>query len=429
MRIVLFLLVIISEIIPELLDRSSDIANSYEWDQIQNNYASALKKLNTNPKNINAFISLVGLFMTEARISGEHGHYFPGALNLINHALMLEPSEDERFMLISYKASVLLSQHQFSDALDAAQKAIRLNPRNAQTYGALVDAHVELGQYKQAVSAADKMVSMRPDLRSYSRVSYVRQIHGDIEGAIEAMKLAIQAGVPGQEDRSWAMLTLGELYEEIGKIAEARMIYSSILNERKNYPFAIGALAWLDLKDDELEKAESGFTKAAAIIPEVDFYIGLAQIIKIRSGVDYTDNKKYKEMLVTIQEMYEDDVVHGHDMDMSYVDLHLELTENLDKALTYGLKEYNKRPDNIEVNKILAIIYYKRQNYKKASDHLGGACINSCNTPIVQMLSGLLDYAQGNKDEAKKALERVQKNYPNQQHHLMYETEQVLSTI
>ena len=50
---------------------------------------------------------------------------------------------------------------------------------------------------------ADKMVSIRPDLRSYSRISYLREIHGDMPGAIEAMKMAIQAGYPGYEDRAW----------------------------------------------------------------------------------------------------------------------------------------------------------------------------------------------------------------------------------
>jgi hypothetical protein len=44
------------------------------------------------------------------------------------------------------------------------------------------------------------MMAIRPDLRSYSRVSYLREIFGDIPGAREAMLMAIQAGYPGQEE-------------------------------------------------------------------------------------------------------------------------------------------------------------------------------------------------------------------------------------
>ena len=441
MRIVLFLLVIISVcscneqtvgdkpteiIIPELLDRSSGLTNSLEWDQIQNNYASARKKLNNNPDNINAYITLSGLFMTEARISGEHGHYFPGALHLINHALELNPSRDERFVLKSYQASVLLSQHQFRDALHSAKEGIRLNPRNAQVYGALVDAHVELGEYQDAVVAADKMVSMRPDLRSYSRVSYVRQIYGDLEGAINAMKLAIQAGIPGQEDRSWAMLTLGELYEDMGRLDEARYIYSSILEERENYPFAIGAIAWLDVHEGNLSAAEKGFKKAASIIPEVDFYVGLAEIKKQQLGKSFALNSEFKSMLTTIQEMYNDDVIHGHDMDMSFVDLHLSLTENLDEALMYGLKEYNKRPDNIDVNKMLAIIYYKRKDFNLAKKHMKMSCLGTCAGSEVKALSGLLLYQDGHKQEAINVLTELKQLNSDQHHYLVQETEHIL---
>lgn len=62
------------------------------------------------------------------------------------------------------------------------QGAIILNPYNADIYGALVDANVELGNYKEAVAMCDKMLSIRPDLRSSSRASYIRQIFGDNNG-------------------------------------------------------------------------------------------------------------------------------------------------------------------------------------------------------------------------------------------------------
>jgi hypothetical protein len=39
-----------------------------------------------------------------------------------------------------------------------------------------VDGNVEMGNYDSAVAFADKMVALRPDLTSYSRVSYLREI-------------------------------------------------------------------------------------------------------------------------------------------------------------------------------------------------------------------------------------------------------------
>jgi tetratricopeptide (TPR) repeat protein len=56
-----------------------------------------------------------------------------------------------------------MSLHQFAAAKAAATEAIKINPYNAMVHGALVDALVELGEYKAATAAADKMISIRPE--------------------------------------------------------------------------------------------------------------------------------------------------------------------------------------------------------------------------------------------------------------------------
>ena len=80
-----------------------------------------------------------------------------------------------------------MSQHRFNDALITGKEALALNDFNSGIYGVLVDANVEIGNYKEAVKMADRMMEIRPDLRSYSRASYLREIYGDNEGAKKAM--------------------------------------------------------------------------------------------------------------------------------------------------------------------------------------------------------------------------------------------------
>ena len=57
-----------------------------------------------------------------------------------------------------------------------------------------MDALVELGEYDEAVRVSDQLQSLKPGLSSYSRVSYLRELHGDHAGAIEAMQMAANAG-------------------------------------------------------------------------------------------------------------------------------------------------------------------------------------------------------------------------------------------
>lgn len=58
---------------------------------------------------------------------------------------------------------VQLSLHDFADALETAEQAVAINPYNAQIYGALVDANVEMGRYETALAYAEKAYDKRPE--------------------------------------------------------------------------------------------------------------------------------------------------------------------------------------------------------------------------------------------------------------------------
>ncbi len=106
-----------------------------------------------------------------------------------------------------------------------------------------------MGHYDSAVANADRMVSMRPDIRSYSRISYLREIYGDYHGAIEAMKMAVDAGGPGDETTEWSGPKLGRLYEATGDLKSAEMYYTIALDERPGYAFALAGLARVAIGD------------------------------------------------------------------------------------------------------------------------------------------------------------------------------------
>jgi tetratricopeptide (TPR) repeat protein len=351
--------------IPELLDRPSQLADT-EWDKVQNLYQQSKTKAENKPSDASSYIKLAEVFIHEARVTGEHGHYYPGAIAVLNEALSIErePS-DTRFNALLYKASVMLSQHDFEQAKELALEAAKINKYNAQLYGTLVDAYVELGDYAKAVEMGDKMVSLRPDLRSYSRISYLREVHGDMEGAIEAMTMAAESGYPGLEQTAWAKLTLGELHEENGDLNLASQIYKQILIERENYPFAIAALGRVELTNKNYKEAERLLLKAANIIPEVGYYVDLARLYK-ETNREEEFVKKSNEIL----EMLKDDVDSGHNMNLEYADFFLDIDENLAQAKSYALKEFEKRPQNLSVNKLMAKVCLKTGEFDKARKHI-----------------------------------------------------------
>lgn len=75
----------------------------------------------------------------------------------------------------------------------------------------------------------------------------------------------------------------------------------------------------------------------------------------------------------------------GHNMNMEYTQIYLDLVGDYDKALEYALIEYEKRASNIDVNKLAAIAYYKKGAYKKAQMHIEKAGItNSQNAEFLK---------------------------------------------
>lgn len=364
--------------IPELLDRPEALRNGKEWDEVQNYYGAQSADLRRNPDNPESRLKLAELFIQEARVTGEHPHYYPAALQMLgpvvkeleNTANPSPRQKDQLFRALSHRASVELSLHDFNQALQTAERAATLNPYNAYIYGCLVDANVELGNYAKAVEMCDKMVSIRPDLRSYSRVSYLREIHGDLPGAIEAMDMAVKAGYPGFEQTEWARLQLGRLYERKGDLAAAEKQFQMCLAARENYPFALAALAGIEEKRGHYGRAETLLKQAADIIPEVGFYIDLVKIYQ-KTG----RGNEMQPLIQEIQGMMAEDIAAGHNMALEAGRFHLEVTKNLEQALRYAREEYQKRPANRDVNRLLADIYLAQGNKIQAQEHLKKAGI------------------------------------------------------
>lgn len=379
--------------VAQLLDRNAAIRNGKEWDDVQNLYAAQLKALASNANDHDARLKLSEVFIHEARVTGEHPHYYPAALEIVEPVITalseqtdLNPQEkDHLFRALSNKASVQLSLHDFASALETAQKAVSINPYNAQIYGVLVDAHVELGNYAQAVEMADKMVGIRPDLRSYSRVSYLREIHGDVPGAIEALEMAIKAGFPGQESMAWTRLTLGNLHKTYGNWKKAEEQYRIILEERADYPFALAALGEIALEQKNYPEAEKLLKKACEIIPEVGYYETLCQLYKATGRT-----AEFEALIPEIEKMMAEDTEKGHNMSLEYASLYTDLKPDYSKALQYAQGEYAKRPNNIDVNRLLARIYALQQNKTQSKEHLAKASITQSKHPELAEIKKML---------------------------------------
>jgi len=393
--------------ISEFLERQGKLAEAPEWAHARQRMQKLLEALEANPSDHESRLLLALAYMQEARVTGEHPHYYPAALSQLDYILSQEAEMQDKDRDIYYeslvaKASVLLSLHQFAEALKVAEKAVRLNPYDADAYGALGDANVELGNYEQAVAMADKMTAIRPDMASYSRVSYLREIHGNLDGAIQAMDLAVKAGYPGLEQTAWARVTLAALYLQRGDYESAEGQLRTALENRPDYPFAIAALGEIALAKGELEKAEALIRQACEVIPEVGFYSTLAAIHQQQGNAE-----EVAKLVDDILAMMAEDEAAGHEMSLDKAKVLADLDNDPDRALETLAFEYAHRPANIDVRAILAQLYYQKGEAATAATHMREALRTRIKNPEWLCLAGLIEHEAGNPEKGKALMQEA----------------------
>lgn len=389
--------------IPPLFQRSGELATATEWPKTIEKVEELKKTIQKNSGDVKPRLQIAMIYLAEARITGEHPYYYPAVLKILDGVLMMDP---KNFEATTFKASVKMSQHQFAEARDLAEQARQINPSNAYVYGVLVDANVELGNYEEAVAMSDKMQALKPSLEAYSRASYLREIYGNYPSSIEAMKLAVKAGLPGSEPYCWSKNTLGHLYEVTGQFDNAKMEYDQILVVRPSYAFAISGQARVLKQQKQYDKALATLEKAAAIMPEFSFHEEMAEIYALQGDKEKAESK-YAEVIT----MLDEDAKSGHAVDLELCKLYTKLGQ-LDSAVVYGQKEYSRRPQNIDVNQAMATIFYQKNDFQKAHEYIQVAMRTGSRNPELLQQASKIELALGNVNESKKLISEARKVNP-----------------
>jgi len=396
--------------IPKLLDNPLTTGTDVEWEALLTNYDKAVATLQANPDALDQYLLLAQVFITEARLTGNGNYYHQAAVKMLDKVLSSDKKDSNlEFQALTFKSGVLLSMHQFQAALDAANAAFKLSNHNAQLLGALVDANVELGNYTEAVKYCDMMMQLRPDIRSYSRVSYLRQIHGDNTGAIEAMKMAVEAGMPGAESTEWARIVLGDLLLMTGDLKNAEICYSTADGLRNNYAYAKAGLGRLEKVKKNYDAAIKHTESAITIMTDVAFINQLADIYALKG-----DKEKAEEIRKDVLEILKDAEKEGNKSDakikhnaareMAEAYLH---TGKYDDAIKFAKQDLSYRPANIDANELVAWAAYLNQDYSTAKMYADKMLNTKTKNPATLYKASMIYKKSGNSTDADKMMQEA----------------------
>ena len=397
-------------LITELAARKSIAGNEQEWAKMQALFKKLSEAINKNSEDNTSKIKLTELYLTEVRITG-NSLYYGAALKVIDNITKdLKATQEQIFLAKSYKASILLSLHRFAEAKAIAEEAKAVNDFDSGIYGALVDANVELGNYDEAVKACDKMLAIHPDLRSYSRSSYIRQIYGDNPGAVAAIKLAIQAGPAGSESTEWARVILGDLYLSMGKTDTAKMLYETSLQYRPNYASAEMGLAKVGRAERKYDDAITHCKNAIRSLTESSFVAFLADLYELKGEKDKAKEVRADVLRLLVESENENakETYAKHNGSREIASA-LMAAGKWDEALKNARIDLNFRPENIDANELVAWIYYLKGDYANAKGYADKMMrMNTQNANLIYK-AGMIYEASGDTEKGKSLKAQAQK--------------------
>jgi tetratricopeptide (TPR) repeat protein len=225
------------------------------------------------PRDAAPRVQLAGAYLQKARETGDPAFYVR-ADGLLRAALARRPGD---FDALVASAGLALSRHGFRRGLALARRARRARPAALAAYPALVDALVELGRFGVAERALQRLIDAKPALAGYARVSYVRELHGDLDGAAAAMRRAIAAGGPARESVAAVQALLGGLELARGQLGAAEAAQRTALAAVPRYPAAEAGLARLAAARGDLPGAIRRWRALAGRLPLPEYVIGLGE--------------------------------------------------------------------------------------------------------------------------------------------------------
>ena len=371
------------------IENTSRISASVD-EQIQ----SLQSLLRANPEDWQSYSQLGFAYLQKARETGDPAYY-----QKVEEAFgnSLEHHADD-YATVSGMGALALARHQFQAALEWGERARQLDPERAYAYGVVADAQIELGQYRAAVETLQTMVDLRPDMSSYSRISYARELHGDTDGALEMMQAAVDSGVGGAESTAWTRTQLGNLYFNTGQLDQAELEYARTLEERPGYMYALAGLGRVRAAQGKTDEAIGLLSEAINVVPLPEFVITLGDLYQSNNQPELA--RQQYNLVGAIEQLYK---ANGVDMDVEIALFNADQDKDLEANVQRARLAYTNRP-SIHAADVVAWALYKVGHYAEAKIYSEKALQLGTKDSLKLFHAGMIAYQLGRTAQSQEYL-------------------------
>jgi tetratricopeptide (TPR) repeat protein len=357
----------------------------------------AQQEIARTPGHYSYWNSLAMAYARRARETSDVSFY-QKADDALKQSFKLSPANFEGLKVETW---LLLGRHEFAKALESATRLNKENPDDATVYGYLVDANAELGNYAEAVEAAQWILNLKPgSIAGLTRAAYLRELHGQLSGAIEAMQMAYDA-TPFQEteDRAWILTQIAHLHVQAGNPAEAERYASGALDLFPKYHYALGTMAQIRLAQGRVDDAVALFQTRYAAAPHAENLYALASAFQRAGRGDEAAKafSKFEQMALRESSLADN---ANHELIAYYVDV----AHDPEKALPLAQTEIARRHDVFTLDAYAWALAASGQ-YARASAAIRKALAIGGKDPGVLYHAGVIARHENRNAEARELLQ------------------------
>jgi tetratricopeptide (TPR) repeat protein len=321
--------------------------------------AQARTLIEKNPKDFEAYNALALALSRRARETSDV-KFYAQAEEVLQKSFEVSPGNFDGQRIHVW---LLLGKHEFAAALEAAKQLNLKMPDDVMLYGFLTDANVELGNYKDAETAAQWMLDLKPgNIPGLTRAAYLRELFGDIEGSIELMNMAYGSTPPGEvEDGAWIVTQMAHLNLAIGKIDESERLSQQALLMFPGYHYALGNLAKVRIQQKRYDEAVELLKQRYQAAPHAENLYDLAQALQLAGKTDDA-NKAFAEF----EQKSLLETNRGDNSNHELIFYYADYAKQPSKALEVARREIARRHDVFTLDSYAWALY---QNGQYAEAH------------------------------------------------------------
>jgi tetratricopeptide (TPR) repeat protein len=381
----------------------------------QNATDDSIKRLQArvkrSPDDHAGYAALGAAYLQKGRETADAADY-ELAKGALEKSLDLLSNDPGAAFAMTQMAAVCMVEHRFEDALTWAQKALALGSGDPSAWAIAGDALADMGDYKGSAEAYSRLKSSYGSkdenlafvYQQDSRMSFLRFVSGDPQGAIQLMQSAVDTAVEihmPAENIAWSRYQLGEEFFLAGETSEAARAYLASLDEYPNYYRALAGLAKVRVSQGRYTDAVKLYKAAIAAVPYPEYAAALGDIYQ-KIGQQEEAKKHYELVEFTGYLSQLNQQIHNRDLALFYADHGLKLRE----SLVLARRELEVRRD-IYTWDVLAWSLYKNQKLQEAADAISHALEQGTRDPQLFFHAGMIYEKLGNSSKAKEYLDHA----------------------